>query len=64
MSEFKLCEERLQELEEELSYAGDAIKRFVSYARQYPEDIQGPLADDFLPLLERAALRIYKKINA
>ena len=31
-----------------------AVRRFIAYADEYPQDISGPLADDFLPMLRRA----------
>jgi hypothetical protein len=41
------AESRVRQLE-------SALRRFVSYADDYPEDISGPLRDDFLPILRRA----------
>ena len=33
----------------------DTVARFVKYADDYPEDITGPLRDDFLPQLRKIA---------
>jgi hypothetical protein len=55
------AQKRYDKAEADKQTVGHAIRAFVKYADEYPEDISGPLRDDFLPLLRKALSRIEEK---